>query len=137
MYRDCISSEFQEMFLNMSHLPNFNSHAIESHLHRIPSISQKFLYLNDDMMFGKDAWLDNFYTPTDGQKIYLDWPLAACSKGCPANLINNGQCNRECNNAACQWDGGDCKGRSRRSKRSARDVDLKLRRLSQPAISQA
>ncbi|XP_019750611.1 N-acetylglucosamine-1-phosphotransferase subunits alpha/beta-like [Hippocampus comes] len=95
----------KEIFLNMSHLPNFNSHAIESHLHRIPGISQKFLYLNDDMMFGKDAWLDDFYTPTDGQKVYLDWPLAACSKGCPANWINNGQCHRECNNAACQWDG--------------------------------
>ncbi|XP_019741889.1 N-acetylglucosamine-1-phosphotransferase subunits alpha/beta-like, partial [Hippocampus comes] len=114
----------KEIFLNMSHLPNFNSHAIESHLHRIPGISQKFLYLNDDMMFGKDAWLDDFYTPTDGQKVYLAWPLGACSKGCPGNWINNGLCNPQCNNAACQWDGGDCKGRNRMSKRSARDGDL-------------
>ncbi|XP_019733231.1 LOW QUALITY PROTEIN: N-acetylglucosamine-1-phosphotransferase subunits alpha/beta-like [Hippocampus comes] len=147
----------KEIFLNMSHLPNFNSHAIESHLHRIPGISQKFLYLNDDMMFGKDAWLDDFYTPTDGQKVmkidestlsikrisinfdnsfsnqhnrpltslqvYLAWPLGACSKGCPGNWINNGLCNEQCNNAACQWDGGDCKGRNLRSIRSARDSD--------------
>uniref|UniRef100_A0A3Q2YX68 EF-hand domain-containing protein n=1 Tax=Hippocampus comes TaxID=109280 RepID=A0A3Q2YX68_HIPCM len=126
----------KEIFLNMSHLPNFNSHAIESHLHRIPGISQKFLYLNDDMMFGKDAWLDDFYTPTDGIKrisinfdnsfsnqhnrpltslqVYLAWPLGACSKGCPGNWINNGLCNEQCNNAACQWDGGDCKGSDQR-----------------------
>ncbi|XP_049616893.1 N-acetylglucosamine-1-phosphotransferase subunits alpha/beta isoform X1 [Syngnathus scovelli] len=111
----------QEIFLNMSHLPNFNSHAIESHIHRIPGISQRFLYLNDDMMFGKDVFLDDFYTPRDGQKVYLAWPVGPCSKQCPSSLINNGQCNQACNNAKCQWDGGDCKGRKRRSLSSTGD----------------
>ncbi|XP_061124446.1 N-acetylglucosamine-1-phosphotransferase subunits alpha/beta-like [Syngnathus typhle] len=111
----------QEIFPNSSHLPNFNSAAIESHIHRIPGISQRFLYLNDDIMFGKDVFLDDFYTPRDGQRVYLAWPVAPCSKQCPSSLINNGQCNQPCNNAKCQWDGGDCKGRKRRSLSSAGD----------------
>ncbi|XP_077355392.1 N-acetylglucosamine-1-phosphotransferase subunits alpha/beta-like isoform X2 [Festucalex cinctus] len=111
----------QEIFLNQSHLPTFSSPAIESNLHRIPGISQKFIYLNDDVMFGKDVWLDDFYTPSDGQKVYLAWTVPACSKGCQGDWIKNGFCNQVCNNAACEWDGGDCKVRNRRSIRSAGD----------------
>nr|XP_061815141.1 N-acetylglucosamine-1-phosphotransferase subunits alpha/beta-like [Nerophis lumbriciformis] len=59
----------KEIFLNHSHLPTFSSPAIESNLHRIPGIAQKFIYLNDDVMFGKDVWLDDFYTPSNGQKV--------------------------------------------------------------------
>ncbi|XP_054609096.1 N-acetylglucosamine-1-phosphotransferase subunits alpha/beta-like isoform X2 [Dunckerocampus dactyliophorus] len=109
----------QEIFLNHDHLPTFSSPAIESNLHRIPGISQKFIYLNDDVMFGKDVWVDDFYTPSNGQKVYLTWPFSHCSKGCPGTLIENGKCNQECNNIACDWDGGDCKARKHRSVRSA------------------
>jgi len=35
--------------LPVSALPTFNSHVIESGLHNIPSLSEKFLYANDDM----------------------------------------------------------------------------------------
>nr|XP_061809459.1 N-acetylglucosamine-1-phosphotransferase subunits alpha/beta-like [Nerophis lumbriciformis] len=109
----------QEIFLNHSHLPTFSSPAIESNLHRIPGISQKFIYLNDDVMFGKDVWLDDFYTPSRGQKVYLAWLVPACSNGCLGHLIKNGRCNQACNNAACEWDGGDCNVRIRRSIPSA------------------
>ncbi|XP_061904400.1 N-acetylglucosamine-1-phosphotransferase subunits alpha/beta-like isoform X2 [Entelurus aequoreus] len=109
----------KEIFLNHSHLPTFNSVAIESNLHRIPGISQKFMYLNDDMMFGKEVWLDDFYTPSSGQKIYLTWALGPCSKACRGVWINNGQCNEGCNNIDCLWDGGDCKAKKHRSARSA------------------
>jgi hypothetical protein len=34
-----------------SSLPTFNSHSIESNLHRIPGLSEHFVYLNDDMLF--------------------------------------------------------------------------------------
>ncbi|XP_077401637.1 N-acetylglucosamine-1-phosphotransferase subunits alpha/beta-like isoform X2 [Vanacampus margaritifer] len=114
----------QEIFLNQSHLPTFSSPAIESNLHRILGISQKFIYLNDDVMFGKDVWLDDFYTPSDGQNVYLAWNVPACSKGCQADWIKNGHCDQACNNVACQWDGGDCKARNRRSIRSAGDGDF-------------
>nr|XP_057934400.1 N-acetylglucosamine-1-phosphotransferase subunits alpha/beta-like isoform X3 [Doryrhamphus excisus] len=110
---------WDEIFLNPGDLPTFSSPAIESNLHRIPGIAQKFIYLNDDVMFGKDVWVDDFYTPSNGQKVYLTWPFSPCSKGCPGSLIENGKCNKECNNLACDWDGGDCKARNHRSVRSA------------------
>lgn len=60
---------FQDTFLNNSHLPTFSSPAIETHMHRIPGLSQKFIYLNDDVMFGKDVWPDDFYSHSKGQKV--------------------------------------------------------------------
>ena len=60
---------FQEIFLNHSHLPSFSSPAIESNIHRIPGLSDKFIYMNDDVMFGKEVWPDDFYTYSSGQKV--------------------------------------------------------------------
>src|SRR3989338_1650163 len=39
----------QQIFANLSHLPTFSSPAIETHLHRIPGLSDHFVYLNDDV----------------------------------------------------------------------------------------
>jgi len=41
-----------EIFPDKDVLPTFNSLAIEANLHRIPGLSNFFVYLNDDMMFG-------------------------------------------------------------------------------------
>lgn len=100
----------QELFVNKSHLPTFSSPAIESHIHRIKGLSDKFIYLNDDVMFGKEVWPDDFYTEAGGQKIYLTWPVPNCQEGCPASWIKDGYCDRSCNNSECEWDGGDCVG---------------------------
>lgn len=100
----------EEIFLNKSHLPTFSSPAIESHLHRIKGLSDKFVYLNDDVMFGKEVWPDDFYTEAGGQKVYLTWPVPNCQEGCPASWIKDGYCDRSCNNSECEWDGGDCVG---------------------------
>ncbi|XP_051911382.1 N-acetylglucosamine-1-phosphotransferase subunits alpha/beta isoform X2 [Hippocampus zosterae] len=100
----------QELFLNHSHLPTFSSPAIESHIHRIPGLSQKFIYLNDDVMFGKDVWPDDFYSHSKGQKVYLTWPVPNCAEGCPGSWIKDGYCDKACNNSACDWDAGDCTG---------------------------
>ncbi|XP_054713569.1 N-acetylglucosamine-1-phosphotransferase subunits alpha/beta-like [Uloborus diversus] len=98
----------EEIFPNSSHLPTFSSPAIECHLHRIPHLSSKFLYLNDDVMFGKPVWPEDFYTHTKGQKVYLSWPVPNCAEGCPSSWIRDGYCDKPCNNSQCQWDGGDC-----------------------------
>lgn len=100
----------QDIFKNHSHLPTFSSPAIETHIHRIPGLSQKFIYLNDDVMFGKDVWPDDFYTHSKGQKVYLTWPVPNCAEGCPGSWIKDGYCDKACNNSACDWDGGDCLG---------------------------
>ncbi|XP_061085201.1 N-acetylglucosamine-1-phosphotransferase subunits alpha/beta isoform X2 [Conger conger] len=99
-----------EIFQNESHLPTFSSPAIETHIHRIPGLSQKFIYLNDDVMFGKDVWPDDFYSHSKGQKVYLTWPVPNCAEGCPGSWIKDGYCDKACNNSACDWDGGDCLG---------------------------
>lgn len=32
-------------------------------------LSKKFIYLNDDVMFGKEVWPDDFFTYAKGQKV--------------------------------------------------------------------
>lgn len=99
-----------ELFPNKTHLPTFSSPAIEAHVHRIPGLSKRFIYLNDDVMFGKDVWPDDFYTFSGGQKVYLTWPVPNCQDGCPTTWIKDGYCDKACNNSDCEWDGGDCTG---------------------------
>ncbi|XP_044940722.1 N-acetylglucosamine-1-phosphotransferase subunits alpha/beta isoform X2 [Mustela putorius furo] len=109
----------QDVFRNLSHLPTFSSPAIESHIHRIEGLSQKFIYLNDDVMFGKDVWPDDFYSHSKGQKVYLTWPVPNCAEGCPGSWIKDGYCDKACNNSACDWDGGDCSGNNGGSRYAA------------------
>ena len=50
-------------------LPTFNSMAIETRLHKIPDLSEYFLYANDDMFFGN--FVDkNFFFNEDGTPIF-------------------------------------------------------------------
>jgi hypothetical protein len=47
-------------------LPTFNSQAIETVIHRIPGISDPFIYFNDDMFVGKPIYpYDLFQKPND------------------------------------------------------------------------
>ena len=50
-------------FIPAEFLPTFNSHVITSHLHRIKGLAEHFLYLNDDILFGRPllptAWFDS------------------------------------------------------------------------------
>ena len=64
------------LFPERTHLPTFNSHAIEVHLHRVPGLSRRFLYLNDDIFFGGPVSPADFLTADGVQKIYLEcWDL--------------------------------------------------------------
>jgi hypothetical protein len=60
----------EDFFADTSVLPTFSCRPIEWSLHRIPGLSDRFLYFNDDMMFGADVTPDDFVTAR-GQKIYL------------------------------------------------------------------
>lgn len=53
----------REVFGDTGRLPTFNSQAIESRLHRIPGLSEHFLYLNDDVVLGRPVTPDMFFTP--------------------------------------------------------------------------
>jgi hypothetical protein len=52
----------REIFGDTGRLPTFNSQAIESRLHRIPGLSEHFLYLNDDVFLGRPVTPDLFFT---------------------------------------------------------------------------
>ncbi|XP_050452786.1 N-acetylglucosamine-1-phosphotransferase subunits alpha/beta isoform X2 [Cataglyphis hispanica] len=98
----------EDIFLNKSDLPTFSSPAIESHIHRIPGISDKFLYFNDDVILGAEVWPEDFITQAGGQKIYLAWWVPDCSKVCPWAWVGDGSCDHACNTTLCEFDGGDC-----------------------------
>ena len=98
----------QEIFANKSHLPSFSSPAIETHLHQIPGLSKRFLYLNDDILLGRPIYPEDFYTESKGFKVYLSWPVPNCAEGCPMNWLKDGYCDQACNSSECLWDGGDC-----------------------------
>src|SRR5690625_142718 len=45
--------DHRDIFTDPEVLPVFNSHAIESQLHHIPGLAERYLYLNDDVFFGR------------------------------------------------------------------------------------
>jgi hypothetical protein len=61
----------RDIFPDPSVLPTFNSHAIEACLHRIPGLSEYFLYLNDDFFLGREATEDDFFSIQGQAKVRL------------------------------------------------------------------
>lgn len=45
-------------------LPTFSSHAIESRLHLVPDLAEHFLYVNDDVVLGRPARKEKFFSPS-------------------------------------------------------------------------
>lgn len=52
-------------------LPTFNSHAIESSLHRIPDLSEHFVYLNDDFLLGRPLRPQSLFTAAGQPKVFF------------------------------------------------------------------
>jgi glycosyltransferase involved in cell wall biosynthesis len=44
-------------------LPTYNSHAIETALHRVPDLTEHFVYLNDDFLLGRPVRPEAFFSP--------------------------------------------------------------------------
>ncbi|XP_018567426.1 N-acetylglucosamine-1-phosphotransferase subunits alpha/beta [Anoplophora glabripennis] len=97
-----------EIFRKKIGLPTFSSPAIESNLHRIPGLSKKFIYFNDDIFLGQPTYAEDFFSPNKGFLIYLAWPVPQCSPNCPWMYVADGQCDKDCFRPECQMDGGDC-----------------------------
>ena len=60
-------------------LPTFNSHAIETCLHRIPGLAEHFLYLNDDMLLGRPVPAEHFFHGNGLGKFF--WSRALVDPG--------------------------------------------------------
>jgi hypothetical protein len=68
-----------EFFDHPDDLPTFSSFAITVNLHRIPGLSRRFLYVEDDYLFGRPVALDDFLTADGKLKLWRKWewsPLA-------------------------------------------------------------
>ncbi|WP_421858465.1 stealth conserved region 3 domain-containing protein [Oricola sp.] len=59
----------REIFPDPSVLPVFNSCAIELCLHRIEGLSRHFLYMNDDMFFGRPTPREYFFADNGAPKV--------------------------------------------------------------------
>jgi len=96
------------IFSNLTHLPTFSSPAIEANFHRIPGLSEHFLYLNDDVMFGREIAPSDFYSYGNGQRVYFAWNAPDCAEGCGSAWVGDGFCDPACNVSECEFDLGDC-----------------------------
>jgi hypothetical protein len=66
----------ERIFSRGDDLPTFNSHAIEANLHRIPGLSEFYLYFNDDVFLGNRVTPADFVGEHTGQRIFLEgWPM--------------------------------------------------------------
>lgn len=52
-------------------LPTFNSHAIETSLHKVPDLAEHFVYLNDDFLLGRPLPPHAFFTPAGQSSVFL------------------------------------------------------------------
>jgi glycosyltransferase involved in cell wall biosynthesis len=59
--------------LDEAYLPTFNSHAIETGIHRVPGLSEHFIYFNDDVFLGRPVTQDMFFSPS-GQAAMFPAP---------------------------------------------------------------
>ncbi|VEN73441.1 conserved hypothetical protein [Candidatus Desulfarcum epimagneticum] len=81
-----------------SFLPTFNSFALEWALHRIPGLSENFIYFNDDYFLGQPTLTRDFYSPENGHMLSFDYdPKNYQKKMNPwrASMKNANQCLEE------------------------------------------
>jgi glycosyltransferase involved in cell wall biosynthesis len=52
-------------------LPTFNSHAIETALHRIAGLAEHWVYFNDDVLLGRPIRPQAFFTPAGHPAVYF------------------------------------------------------------------
>ncbi|NHC24138.1 glycosyltransferase [Nocardioides sp. IC4_145] len=52
-------------------LPTFSSHAIETGLHRIPGLSEQWVYFNDDVFLGRPVRPEQLFAPAGQNAVFL------------------------------------------------------------------
>ena len=63
--------DHREVFRDRGALPTFNSHAIESQLHRIDGLAEHFLYFNDDVFLGRPLSRNTFFHSNGAAKFFV------------------------------------------------------------------
>lgn len=57
--------------IDSAYLPTFNSHVIEAHLHKIPNLSENFLYFNDDVFVAKPLPPSHFFQANGLASLFI------------------------------------------------------------------
>jgi hypothetical protein len=73
-------------------LATFNSHAIETGLHRVPDLSEHYIYLNDDVFFDAPAPWSMFFTE-DGRSRFFPSKALIPEVGSEATTIDHATSN--------------------------------------------
>lgn len=68
--------DHREIFCSEGGIPNFNSQAIASRVHRIPGLAEQYIIMNDDVFFNRPATPDLFFTPSGGVAVPMGRTLA-------------------------------------------------------------
>ncbi|MEU5052535.1 stealth conserved region 3 domain-containing protein [Streptomyces sp. NPDC021096] len=61
----------REAFGDTGRLPSFNSHAIESRIHRIEGLAEHVLYFNDDVFLGRPMQPESFFHGSGAAKCFM------------------------------------------------------------------
>lgn len=61
--------DHKDIFPPGDYLPTFNSNSIISRLHHIPGLSEHYVYINDDVFFGRELGADRFFLPNGIAKV--------------------------------------------------------------------
>jgi hypothetical protein len=81
---DTVRLVHHDEFMPAADLPTFNSFAIVSHLHRIDGLSSRFLYIEDDKLFGSPVAPDDVFDAGGRPRLFL----TARSSVAPAHRTN-------------------------------------------------
>lgn len=57
--------------IDIKYLPTFNSHVIEAFLHRIPDLSEDFIYFNDDVFVAKALPQEHFFSANNLSSLFV------------------------------------------------------------------
>lgn len=68
--------DHRDIFGPESGIPNFNSQAIASRVHKIPGLAEQYIIMNDDVFFNRPAAPDLFFTPAGGVVVPMSRTLA-------------------------------------------------------------
>jgi hypothetical protein len=60
----------RDPFIDSDLLPTFNTNAINCFLDRLPGLSRRFIYLEDDMMFAAPVALDHFVDDQNRLRVH-------------------------------------------------------------------
>jgi hypothetical protein len=59
-----------DAFMPPEHLPTFSSFAIVANLHRLPGIARRFVYVEDDRLFGRRVERSDFFDAAGRLRVY-------------------------------------------------------------------